>query len=341
MSDQPPGFPPPPPGPPAGPPPYPPGFGPGPPAPPPGYPPAPSPYPDAGSPPPFPATYAGWPAATGWAPQAADDPLVAREGFGSWFSKVWQAVGRSWRHLLPLFAVAALPQAALGAYVSIVVHRRGADKIVTTSRGADGRDVLHVDWNLLRPLLLAVLASLLIGGLVSVLVRGASVWFITHDAAGRPTTFAEAGRFTASRFTRLIGWQALFAVLGVIGLVFCILPGVYVWVLSTFVVGIVSFEGHDVWRRSRTLLQGHFFPILGRVLVIGLLAGAAAQALAAVGNAVASVTGNAAVGGAIGALLAAPVGMLGAAAAVVTFAEAKARVDGTDTANLLYDLHRS
>ena len=270
----------------------------------------------------------------------ADDPLVAREGFGSWFSKVWQAVGRSWRHLLPLFALAALPQAVLGAYVSTVVHRRGADKFVTTSRGVDGRDVLHVDWNLLRPLLLAVLASLLIGGLVSVLVRGASVWFITHDAAARPTTFAEAGRFTASRFSRLIGWQALFAVAGVIGLVFCIVPGVYVWVLSTFVVGIVSFEGHDVWRRSRTLVQGHFFPILGRVLVVGLLAGAAAQALAAVGNAVTAVTGNAAVGGAVGALLAAPVGMLGAAAAVVTYAEAKARVDGTDTANLLYDLHR-
>ena len=63
--------------------------------------------------------------------------------------------------------------------------------------------------------------------------------------------------------------------------------------------------------------------------------------MASVGNAVTAVTGNAAVGGALGALLAAPVGMLGAAAAVVTYAEAKARVDGTDTANLLYDLHRS
>ena len=330
MSDgppPPPGFPPPPP--PAG--------------PPPGYPPGPPVYPPGPpvSPPVSPAVSGPWypGAAPAWVP-VPQDPLVARDGFGSWFTKIVDAVRRSWRRLVPLFLVAAAPQAVIAGFLGRSLGSRGVNRIVTTETGVDGRAVLHVDWSLARPLIVAVIVSLTLGAVISVLVRAAAVWTITHDAAGQPTTFGEAVGFAARRFWALIGWQLVFGVAILAGLVLCVAPGVYVWVLSTFVAGVVCFERGDVWGRCRALLAGHFWPVFGRVAVLALLTGVLSQVGTLIGNVVTGATGNAAFGGVVGAFVNAPIAMIAAAAAIVTYAEAKARIDGIDTPNLLYDLHR-
>ncbi len=271
----------------------------------------------------------------GWQNVAAPapDPLVARDGFGDWWNKLFAVVGRSWRSLVPLNLV-TLPLGLVA--VAVVLPLR--DRIDARGRlhpGADRADIA---------LRFAVFAVTILASLVAgTVVKGASAWVITHDAAGEPTTWGAALRFGLFRFWSFVGWSLATGIVTAISVLACVLPAVWLSVIfGSVLTGVVAFERGDTWRRCFALAKGAWWALLGRLLIVGLLGFAFGAAVNAVTAALSSSDAAAVVLGAalVGGVLRVPVAMLGASAAVVTYAERRAASSPCTTGQLLDDLRR-
>ena len=121
----------------------------------------------------------------------------------------------------------------------------------------------------------------------------------------------------------------------------CVLPAIWLGVIfGSVLTGVVAFERGDTWGRCFVLAKGAWWALLGRILIVGLLgwvAGAIVQNITAAvvpGDAAVSLVVASLVGGA----LRVPIDLLGASAAVVTYAERRAASGSCSTAELLHDL---
>jgi hypothetical protein len=271
----------------------------------------------------------------GWQDVAAPapDPLVARDGFGDWWNKLFAAVGRSWRSLLPLHLV-TLPLGVVA--VAVLLPLRGAlDDRGTTQPAIDRAAIVRS---------LAVLAVTAVLGLVaSTVVKGASAWIITHDAAGEPTSWGAAVRFGLRRFWPFVGWSLATGLVTAVSVLACVLPAIWLGVIfGSVLTGVVAFERADTWQRCFTLAKRSWWALLGRLLIVGLVGGVAGAVIDAVtramleSDATAAVIASAVVSG----VLRVPIAMLGASAAVVTYAERRAATGSCSTAELLDGLRR-
>ncbi len=121
---------------------------------------------------------------------------------------------------------------------------------------------------------------------------GAITVAVSERYLGRPATITGAYRAVLSQWHKYILTSLLVGlVIGgatLVGLVLCILPGIAVacllgvWFL--FFTPIIACEGRwstDAMRRSKDLVDGHWWRIFGTWLLVGLIRGAVSFALAA------------------------------------------------------------
>lgn len=271
----------------------------------------------------------------GWQDVAvrAPDPLVARDGFGDWWNKVFGVLGRSWRSLVPLY-LASLPLTLLAVAAVLPLADRVGE--------ADGPG-LRIDRADLAARLGVLALSLVLGLVVSTVVRGASAWVITHDAAGEPTTWGAAVRFGLRRFWSFVGWSLLTGIVTAVSVLACVLPAVWLGVVfGSVLTGVVAFERGDTWGRCFALARGAWWALFGRILIVGVLGFVAGSIVQAVtGGLVASDATVAVLGAAlVSGVLRLPIELLGASATVVTYAERRAAAGGCTTGELLDDLRR-
>ncbi|QYG92387.1 hypothetical protein HC251_07990 [Iamia sp. SCSIO 61187] len=91
---------------------------------------------------------------------------------------------------------------------------------------------------------------------------------------GEETTWRDSLRFALRRWGRLTALVALTTVGGLVGLLLCIAP--YVWLLGIWAVAVPALLVEEVGPlralgRSRELVRGRFWPVLGTVLLASLL----------------------------------------------------------------------
>ena len=224
-------------------------------------------------------------------------PLVPHPegGLDAWnraFADVWR---RSWRSLGAIFLVTfAAPQitaaafldryyaAALGPLAGLPLP--GPEGVVPP--GGDGPVLLGV-------VLLVTLVTLF----VNAIGWGAGIWAVTQTGCGLPAHLGPALAAGISRVWPMFGWYLLYSVLVTLGILACLLPGVYVGCAGALFSFAVIYEpGRNAFGRSLSLVHGSFGRVLGRVMLLVLLVLLAACAV----QAVASVTGIAATGTATG-----------------------------------------
>lgn len=250
---------------------------------------------------------AGLPAQPQFPP--ANDPLVPAN-FGGWFERVLGVVRRSFAQLAVLQVIVAAASVVVGA--------------VTALMAPD----------------LAVLVSiigLLVMLVVSAYVQSASVFVAIRDAAGQPTTAAEGLRLGAGRALPLLGWGLLAGILAGIGFVVFILPGVYLMIVFIVLGGVVVVERAGIGR-CFTLVNPRFLPTAGRILLAALV-GVVYFAIVFV------VTGGfspsvSVIGAVVRPILLIPVGVVGTAVVVVTYAELRFHERGVNTGTLIAELSR-
>jgi hypothetical protein len=138
---------------------------------------------------------------------------------------------------------------------------------------------------------LAMLVLMLVLNMLSsaVILHGAF-----QDMRNRPVSLAESLKVGLRRFLPLMGLAFLVALLMVIGLIFLIIPGLFLYTIWFVSVAACVVERTGAWasmRRSRELTKGHRWKVFGIVLLLNpllqlVLTAAGGETLATIGTAI-------------------------------------------------------
>ena len=135
------------------------------------------------------------------------------------------------------------------------------------------------------PLIIAAILNLfvlggLLGYILSEVAIGAIVWAVSARYLGRAIEAMEPySQIGAGQFVQLIISELLATIVIVIGLVFLIVPGIYLAVKLALIPQAIVIERQSIfgaWSRSWQLTDGHFWRTLGVGILIVLVAMGAA-----------------------------------------------------------------
>lgn len=254
-----------------------------------------------------------------------EDPLVPAD-FSGWMGKIVDVFARSWRPLLVLQLMLAVPLTVL-----LGLFRRAAG--TSTWLTADGSQLkLHLDHPGAAAGVIAGLAvvALLLGAAVQL----ASLWVVVRQAVGRECPLSAAFRFAANRLWPLIGWQIVAAVLISIGLIALVVPGIYLAViLVPLLLGVVGLERGGV-KRCFELARGQSLALFGRCCTVFVIALAYSELTQVI---TAAVFGRGSTGWGtqlMSSVLELPLEIAGMAFLVVTYAEVRGRQQNTSSNDL-------
>ena len=189
-------------------------------------------------------------------------------GVGAWWSRLWAAFGRNWRALALIAVITSL----LPALVYDVLLANVWDPPYTVVQHANGTSTLIMHWHAVWVIVVTGLAAGIVTTFVGALGSAAAVWTIVRQAAGAPAKLGAALRYGLYRFGRLGGILIVVAIMTLLGLVACVIPGLYVIVAASLVVPFAVFErGTSAIVSSFALVNRYFGSVLGRVLLTWLV----------------------------------------------------------------------
>lgn len=171
------------------------------------------------------------------------------------------------RDLILAVAVCSVPLVALQVLVNLSVtsettfEQRGN---VLISRTGPSNGVL----------LGVFAATILISALSTAIAQGASIRIIADQYLGSETSWRDSLRFALSKLVKIFATSILVWIIALIGLVACVLPGIYLWIALAVAIPVLLVEGTGIGTavsRSRTLVSGRWWPTFGALLVIFLL----------------------------------------------------------------------
>src|SRR5204862_6175328 len=98
-----------------------------------------------------------------------------------------------------------------------------------------------------------------------------------------------------SRLRSLVWLQLIYGLFLVLGLMACVIPGVYFYVAWSIATPVLLFEdlrGRKVLKRSRTLLEGRWWPTFAVLVLVAILGGVVGAAIRAALVGVVASTNN-------------------------------------------------
>jgi hypothetical protein len=267
-------------------------------------------------------------------PQGGDpyrDPLVPppNSGFDGWMARVREVIARSWRSIgLILLVTTALPNIVgqLVAFaVGFVAFSPGQQLNVPRAGLTAGAIVAGVGF--------AIVVSAL-----TALGWAACIWAITQEATGQPVTLGAAIAGGARRALAMWGWYLLSGLLVVLGLIACVIPGLYFAVAVSLFSFVVMYErGTNPISRSFSLVNGSFGAALGRVLLLAVAAiglNLLTSCVTGVLSTGIGLAGRQAVTGVISALVEVVIDLVLLAGLLVTYTQLRSRTEPVGTGQL-------
>lgn len=184
--------------------------------------------------------------------------------------------------LVKTVAVVAAPVAVVGAVVRLSTGPSPGNVTTTSFRFGNQPDVVNMSnvWT--------GVAGALVVGLLSYaatqLAVGASFRAVSEGYLGGAPDWRRSIRFALSRLRSLTWVAFLVLFLAGLGLLACIVPGVYFWGSWSVAIPVLLLEGargRKALRRSRQLVRGRWWPTAGTVILASLLASIVQGALSA------------------------------------------------------------
>ncbi|MBV9139859.1 MAG: hypothetical protein JO115_02880 [Pseudonocardiales bacterium] len=263
----------------------------------------------------------------------SNDPLVPAS-FGGWLGRVLGVVRRSFAQL----AVLQMITAAVSVVFGVVTALMTPDRAALRSQLESGAPLTQHQISGLAASALISTIGILVMVVISAYVGSAAMFVVIRDAAGQPTTAAEGLRLGAGRALPMLGWGLLAGILAGIGFVLFILPGVYLMIVTIALAGVVVVVERAGIRRCFTLVNPRFLPTAGRVLLTALASIVYFVIVFAVTGGFSPSSGV--IGVVVRRILFIPGGVVGAAVAVVTYAELRFHERGVNTGTLVAELSR-
>ena len=181
--------------------------------------------------------------------------------------------------LVKAVAVVVAPVAVFRALVQLSLTPDSDTDLFSGPVDATGDPTLDAGelWSFLAGLLVVGLVSLV----ASQLATGASLKLVSGSYLDEPPDWRRSLAFATSRLRSLAWLTILLGVLTGLGLLACIVPGVYLYVAWGVAVPVLLLEdvrGRQALKRSRGLVKGRWWPTLG-VLLVGFILSGIVQAV--------------------------------------------------------------
>ncbi|MGK5681082.1 hypothetical protein [Actinoplanes sp. URMC 104] len=189
-----------------------------------------------------------------------DDPLVSAD-FGGWWRRSFTLLAAVWRPMTLVQLVWAVPLVIVGLVAAFVVP--DANEI-------DADEISFDDF--VAPLLVLIVFTFA-AVLLSLVANLATLDVLVQRATGQPVSAGRALRTGLRRFFPLVGWQLLAGLMILVGLLFCILPGIYLTFVFITLPAIILLERGRGIGRAFQLFHADFGPALARAATtVGLYA---------------------------------------------------------------------
>ena len=213
------------------------------------------------------APYYGAPGYHAYGPQAAyglppgyyagpEDPLVSPD-YAGWFRRSFTLLSAVWQPMTLVQMIWAVPLLAVG----IAAAFAQPEASVVTDPQAISFDDFLAPLLVILPFTLAAVVLAMVGQL-------ATLDILVQRATGRTPSVTEALKSGLRRFFPLLGWQILAAFVVLVGLLFCILPGIYFVLVLMTLTPIVLLERGQGIGRAFQLFHADFGAALGRVATV-------------------------------------------------------------------------
>jgi hypothetical protein len=197
-----------------------------------------------------------------------DDPLISPD-FSGWWNRSMRLLSAAWRPLVMIQLLWAIPLLIITIIGNVV-----PDESVRTDSGRDLTAFIIVG--------LPVIALTFLVGLVTTL---ATLHVLVQHVTGHPMSVGWALRAGLSRAAAMLGWGILGGLMILVGIVLCVLPGIYVALVLTILPAVVLLERTNAVGRCFRLVHAQTGPALGRIATIfavGLVFGLVENALTSV-----------------------------------------------------------
>ncbi|HVM04788.1 MAG TPA: hypothetical protein VM242_06425, partial [Acidimicrobiales bacterium] len=171
-------------------------------------------------------------------------------------------------HLVKAAAVVVAPVAVFRAFVQLSLLPDEDSNLFSGPVDASGQPTVEANefWSLMAGLLLLGLVSLI----SSQLATGASFKLVSGAYLDEPPDWRASLSFATSRLGSLVWLTVLLGFLAGLGLLLCIVPGVYLYVAWSVAVPVLLLEnarGRAALKRSRALVRDRWWPTAGAILV--------------------------------------------------------------------------
>ncbi|MGI8686417.1 MAG: hypothetical protein ACR2MO_15250 [Acidimicrobiales bacterium] len=127
------------------------------------------------------------------------------------------------------------------------------------------------------------------------LATAASLKLVAGAYLDEPPDWRGSLSFAVHKLGSLVWLTLVFGFLLALGFLACLVPGIYLYVAWTVAVPVLLLEdlrGRKALQRSRALVKGRWWPVLGALVVSGLLAGIVQGVFSAIFAAVVGSTDN-------------------------------------------------
>jgi hypothetical protein len=183
-----------------------------------------------------------------------------------------------WRNALAFVRIVLLVVAPVEILSSLVAASAGASQddflVGSGNAGTIGSESVWVA-------VTGSLVVLLLGFLASTLATGACFKAVADAYLGEQPDWRTSLGYAFHRLRSIVWVTLLASIAAGLGLILCIIPGVFLWVAFAVAVPALLTEGvkgSGALGRSRSLVQGRWWPTFGLLLIGSLLAGVAGAA---------------------------------------------------------------
>jgi hypothetical protein len=271
-----------------------------------------------------------------------EDPLISPD-YSGWWRRGVAITKLAWRQLLLLQAVVGVltftVETVATAWQSFAL--RDIDRAATAGRDPD-LGLIFAGTGL-------VLVAALVVALVTMVATLAAVRIVVEAATGAQPDLGAALGSAVRRLFPLLGWGILSALLIVVGLCACIVPGLYLAAVLLVLTPVVALERGNAIGRCFKLFHGDFgasmartATIFGIVVGVSLVAGVIGVIASLVAPPETASTGaliaSAAVSSAFSVVIGGAMRILVDPLTVAAYADMRARVEPLSTATLVQEL---
>ncbi|GIE95755.1 hypothetical protein Ari01nite_32200 [Paractinoplanes rishiriensis] len=206
-----------------------------------------------GSPPGYGAPAGGLPPTYYAGPQ---DPLVSAD-FSGWWDRSSRLIRAAWQPLALIQLIAAVPLFVVSVATTLVTN---SDVVVSESTDFDAATFFGA--------LFGIFALFLIPVVLGLITQLAALRYLVQLALGQPITIGQALRSVLGRAPALLGWAIVAGLIILVGLILCVLPGLYMIAVVAVLPAIVLLEPGKGLGRAFELFHADFGAALARIATL-------------------------------------------------------------------------